>query len=695
MPGLFDDLLAAPPPAPAAAPAGLFDDIIGAPEQPGSIEDAAKAGGSAIIRAVPAIAGVPGDLIKTAGGGIQWLAEKVARKVYGDEQVDRVKAERAKNPPLADRAVDAIPTSGDIMKLARQYAPGADYDPKTTAGEYARTVGEFLPLAAAGPEAIVPKLLKYGVGAGLASEGAGQATEGTKYEPYARAAGAIAGGVAPSAAAAVLPGSRTVENLVRDAMQGMTREQINDAARIMQTAQTQGIRLTWPEALAQATGGQSTGMTTLQRVAEADMHGKPVLGPMMAARPQEVEGAVQGVLGGIAPAPANVSQVGPALARTATDEIDAVRRGINDETRPLYDAARADRIDAGTMAGLVQLPGWDDALRQVRADPQLNRFVAGLPDNNVLVVDAVKQRLSEAAENAAQPLNPQASQTRASGMRQDAGDLQRAATSASGTLEDALTQQARLRAERLTPLQEGQLGNIARADTTRGATEALLPSQPLPGAAAETGRTTAQLAARNPELTAQAIRTRLEDQFSQSAKDLQAGENQFGGAAFRKAAYGTEALRENVQAAVRELPNGAQIGRGLDELMETLAATGRRERPGSLTAPNQVVRDELKGGSTVGEALTSLGKPAEALGWLKDRYQRWALGQNMGDLARLISDPASRDRLIELARLPSNAPQRAQLQAALLAKILQDGQQDDEGRQPSKALLDAMMKKGN
>jgi len=84
---------------------------------------------------------------------------------------------------------------GGAGATARRAAPDVmGYAPETTAGEYARTVGEFLPGMAFGGTA--PQM----VAAGLGSEVAGQATEGTKYEPAARLGGALAGGLAPGAA---------------------------------------------------------------------------------------------------------------------------------------------------------------------------------------------------------------------------------------------------------------------------------------------------------------------------------------------------------------------------------------------------------------------------------------------------------------------------------------------------------------
>lgn len=67
-------------------------------------------------------------------------------------------------------------------------------DPTTTAGQYARTVGEFAPGAIAGPGNLATRVATQDVLPAVASEAAGQATVGTKAEPWARVGAAILGG---------------------------------------------------------------------------------------------------------------------------------------------------------------------------------------------------------------------------------------------------------------------------------------------------------------------------------------------------------------------------------------------------------------------------------------------------------------------------------------------------------------------
>jgi hypothetical protein len=69
------------------------------------------------------------------------------------------------------------------------------YTPRGTAGEFAETIGEFVPSAVMGPGGAVRKAA-MAVVPGVASEAAGQAAEGTPYETAARIAGGLVGGVA-------------------------------------------------------------------------------------------------------------------------------------------------------------------------------------------------------------------------------------------------------------------------------------------------------------------------------------------------------------------------------------------------------------------------------------------------------------------------------------------------------------------
>lgn len=165
---------ASPPPgqpAPAAA----------APSGPktNSIVDAIRSVPGGLAKGAAAIAGLPGDIqdLQTKGmGGIL--------KLFGADPatVDKTNALMSEHQTL--------PTSGAINQNISQPF-GGYYEPKTTAGKFTDTIGQFAPAMAApgsllvrGARMIVP---------GAASEAAGEATAGKPYEGAARLVGALAG----------------------------------------------------------------------------------------------------------------------------------------------------------------------------------------------------------------------------------------------------------------------------------------------------------------------------------------------------------------------------------------------------------------------------------------------------------------------------------------------------------------------
>lgn len=150
-----------------------------------------------MVRSIPAglghaaagMMGYGGDLRDAAGGLVGAVAGRFG--FDGDKAADKTKR-------VIDRVAMAglpIPmqNSADVNNLISS-PTGGYYEPKTTAGKYAETVASFAP-AAISPGSLPARIARVAV-PGIASEAAGQATKGSKYEPLARAGGALAGGIA-------------------------------------------------------------------------------------------------------------------------------------------------------------------------------------------------------------------------------------------------------------------------------------------------------------------------------------------------------------------------------------------------------------------------------------------------------------------------------------------------------------------
>jgi len=175
------------------APEGATPDQIMAfvQEQPSStfdtVKDVAKSAGIGVAQGAIGLATLPGNIEQLGRMGINKVAEWSG----------------AEGPVVDPQSV--LPNYDGVKRGIERKFTGEFYKPKTTAGEYARTVGEFAPAAVGGPASWASRAIRVAVPA-AASETAGQLTEGTALEPWARLAGALAGGrVANAGQRAVTP----------------------------------------------------------------------------------------------------------------------------------------------------------------------------------------------------------------------------------------------------------------------------------------------------------------------------------------------------------------------------------------------------------------------------------------------------------------------------------------------------------
>jgi hypothetical protein len=173
----------------------ILQQQIGKPEaapEVGMLEDAAKSVGAGLANATAGTLGMGGDVRSLLSAGTDALGSKLG---IGADKVQAFKdmASKAASMTPAALLVNA-PTSRQIKETASPIV-SPDYEPQTLAGGYLKTGAEFLPgMAAGGPRALLPRLATNVAAPAIASETAGQLTKGEDIEPYARLAGALAGG---------------------------------------------------------------------------------------------------------------------------------------------------------------------------------------------------------------------------------------------------------------------------------------------------------------------------------------------------------------------------------------------------------------------------------------------------------------------------------------------------------------------
>jgi hypothetical protein len=187
---------------------------------PSAMEDVAKAGASgALTGAVSTAAGLPGTVAGLTNQAADFLARQTAGRVYnrfapggtGDWSADT-----RPDPGLAPPSIGPEATLPTVSSVAEKIP---QYQPQTTAGQYAKSAGEMLggnmvlPGGSAGARAFA------GITGGLGAEAGGQLAERLGHpelEPYARVAGALA---APVVAGRVVTPFRTDPNRLAAAEQ--------------------------------------------------------------------------------------------------------------------------------------------------------------------------------------------------------------------------------------------------------------------------------------------------------------------------------------------------------------------------------------------------------------------------------------------------------------------------------------------
>lgn len=618
--------------------------------------DMVKSGGAGIAQGAAGLVGLPGNAAEYGARGIDYLAQMVGEKLGIN-----VPKRDAREPTFGSADVGKA-----ITAALSELGIDANYKPKTKPGEYAKTVGEFVPAAILGPGSMARNIANFAVAPGIASEAAGQALGGTGYETAGRIGAALATGGLASA----VNRPSGVERAIRSNMSAsVNRETIDNASALMQDAAQRGVTLTWAEALEQVMPG--AGLTNLQRVVESTNGGREALAPVFGNRPAQIERAAGPAMAEISPAAQNPSTIGPAIGRAAESEIEGVRGSINNVSQPFYERSQNVLLGAQEMAQIRALPGYPEAVRAIRNDPQLARYVQGQPENSVGFLNEVKKYLDTAAENATQPISAQGrNMQRSAGYGQDATAVREAGVRASGDYETALAIQSGGREQILQPLIDGPLGALAKSDiNTRNAINALFPTNPLPNSAAEIGRTVSTLVRQNTRAARQLIRAHAESVFNEAAKNLQSGPNAFGGAKFANRIAGNAQQRANLQAAIEASgADGPRVWNGFNRFLDIMEATGTRQPIGSKTAFNAQDLKDLSTGGSVANAVKTGASPGKWVSTISDTWSRWQLGQNVNGIAEVLVNPRARELLTKIANQPVGSTS-GQILAARIAAM--------------------------
>lgn len=147
-------------------------------------QDVLASGAQGVQTGFQSLLGSVGNAQQTSGDVLAWGAGKLG---FSPETQDMARAVGKRIPTLG-LAVPA-PTTEDVRSVVEPIT--GRYSPQTDAGRYAKSIGEFVPAAAAGPGGLVRKTA-MAVAPGVATTLAGDATD---QNAYAKAGAGILAGV--------------------------------------------------------------------------------------------------------------------------------------------------------------------------------------------------------------------------------------------------------------------------------------------------------------------------------------------------------------------------------------------------------------------------------------------------------------------------------------------------------------------
>ncbi|MDR7037404.1 hypothetical protein J2X36_002151 [Methylobacterium sp. BE186] len=679
---------------------------------PSTAYDVAQSLPAGVARGVAGIVGLPG----AAQEGMSFLARQTAGRIRNYATKGTFDAPSAEETAARDEAIRAagpfnisLPTPQGVTNLIESTYGGKLYEPQTTAGKFANVAGEF---AAGGltPGSVGQRVARVAVPT-VTSEGSGQIADqiAPEYGTAARVVGGLVGGV--GTALAEVP--RGANALTAEALQSarITQGELRQAYALIDDAarRPDPVRLTLDEALNQVTNGRAARLSQIRRVAEnSGGEGAAPLADITAGRAQEVRAAARGETDRIAPNPYPADQAAQRAQDAAEGALGDLRAYRTDQVREPYARAANDVVPEADMRAVIAGIDQDIAanannpelvagLRDLRArlieepgqaavpsvpgtrtpvmgpNGQIIRYetrpgtpeipaVPERPYTNVGELDAVAKATRDAygtADTAA--IGISATERQAGRLtNRGVGSLNDTLVANSPDLAAGRRRYADITESVVTPAEQGPLGSIAQriAPESEGASANM--GRALAGAGqgdrydAVVQQAARRLVRQDPRAAQTIARDYIADKFERAMADLQAGGNPNAGAAARKSLYGNEADRNNIRAMLTQLPGGQARATAFDRLMEIFEATGYRPPKGSDTAFNQAIQQDARQASgAVGQAVgTAVQGGLNLKRALSDRVARYRLGNNMSEIASILTEPAARPLLEQLAGTP-------------------------------------------
>lgn len=614
---------AGPAPSEGQPPAGLEARVNDFLKRNGLAEGYGKWVAYPVERGVSAVLGAPGEIADLGQRGAAYLAGQGYRALGMEDTSKRDLADSQK--------LNFFPKSEDV----RQSLFGNNTDAVKAESTAGRIAQEGLTAALGG--APVGRLAA-GLGAisGAASEGAGQATEGTSMEPWAR----IAGAFLPLGVAAGVSQRQRVPDMVKRTMGDATDAQLAQAQKLMDDAATAGTPLTSAEAIAQVTGNNKTPLLAGQRYIENSSRETPgvsFLKGLMGKRGDANRSAFDAA---VPDARRETSEIAPVVQKSAEGKLDAARRETNSLSKPAYDATTDNPSAVLSSAATQRLqsnPGISDAIKAVRSDPLGYGDLSGWPDNSIKVLDATKKYLDDVKAAAVQ----ENGRTKAANIDAIQREILDAADSEYPRYASArLIQTIRQRYVE-EPLSRSATGRLANAEDIKGQFDILFTKNPVDVPPNQVRDAVSLVAKNDPELATDFVNRFLQRTFRTT--EGKAADQSRVGSRVQRSLFADKDVGANVEAALKALPDGNTRWATFSRLMDIFEAQGNRLGVNSATESNQVIAGQLKTGGIQSAAKAAVNPP----GTMKQALEWWQYGRNTERLAQaLTGDVANLRRIL-------------------------------------------------
>jgi hypothetical protein len=528
------------------------------------------------------------------------------------------------------------PPIRDLAQVGMQKVRGMlpQWEPQSNTARYAGAATR----GAVGSAPFGPMGVLSGATGGVGGE-AGADLTGDSW--WGRLLGSVVGGTAPN-----LPGivGGLTSRRVRSATEGMTPGQWDAAQQAQQQAAQQGVKVTGPEAI----GPLAPDLLAKQWMVEQHPKSAGVMGQFMNDRPAQVKSAVKGVLSQVGDRADDPALLGNQVKVAADTAIDRARQQGNARAGPLYQAAEQGRIPSSDWNTLTANPVIAEALKKVKGNPYYG--ITDEAEGSIRWLDAAKKFLDDEADAFSRKGKNYASGV-AGGSAKDIRTTADLTSSDYAAARKLIEQNMRQNVE---PKQLSATGDLAA--TSNPGTQFDRLKGPLSNPSV-VQKTASDIKMSNPKAYAQLVREGLETEFDAAMKVQQTGGQQAGGARFVRQLRGTDQTRQNVEALVKQLPEGNTILAGYNKLLDTLELTGNRLPVGSRTAANQLQAEDLTSAGLIRDTISlSPGK------WW-DRIEQSMSAKKM---AKLFTDPESVKKMRQMAVTnPGSAKARA-LAASIL-----------------------------